>query len=153
TLRIVHDVHPIEADKEAIRDYLDDLQRQDFTILDTPEPGLAYLFKHVVTQEVAYSLLLYAQRRQLHRAIAEWYEQVQADDLPMVYSLLAHHWSRADEATKTLAYLELAGQQALRVGAYQEAVDLLTEIWSLTRTVRPAPDVLRQARWHRQLSD
>ncbi|MGN6677434.1 MAG: AAA family ATPase, partial [Streptosporangiaceae bacterium] len=153
TLRIVHDVHPIEADKDAIRGYLDDLQRQDFTILDTPEPGLAYLFKHVVTQEVAYSLLLYAQRRQLHRAIAEWYEQVQADDLPMVYSLLAHHWSRAEEPTKTLAYLELAGQQALRVGAYQEAVDLLTEIWSLSRAVQPAPDVLRQARWHRQLSD
>jgi tetratricopeptide (TPR) repeat protein len=150
---IVHDVHPIEADKGAIRRYLDDLQRQDFTKLDTPEPDLAYLFKHVVTQEVAYSLLLYGQRRQLHRAIAEWHEQARADDLPTVYPLLAYHWGRAEEPTKTLAYLELAGEQALRVGAYQEAVDLLTEAWSRSRAVQPAPDVLRQARWHRQLAD
>src|SRR5262245_52773322 len=35
--RIVHDVHPIDADKGAIRGYLGDLQRQDFTMLDTPE--------------------------------------------------------------------------------------------------------------------
>ncbi len=152
-LHIVHDVHPVEADKGGIRGYLDDLQRQDFTMLDTPEPDLAYLFKHVVTQEVAYSLLLYAQRRQLHRAIAEWYEQAQADDLPTVYPLLAYHWGRAEEPAKTLAYLELAGEQALRAGAYQEAVNLLTEAWSRSKAVQPAPDVLRQARWHRQLAD
>jgi hypothetical protein len=53
--------------------------------LDTPAPDLAYLFKHVVTQEVAYGLLLSAQRRQLHRAVAEWYEQTQADDLASLY--------------------------------------------------------------------
>jgi len=96
---------------------------------------------------------LYAQRRQLHRAIAEWYEQAQADDLPTVYPLLAYHWGRAEEPAKTLAYLELAGEQALRAGAYQEAVDLLTEAWSRSRAVQPTPDVVRQARWHRQLAD
>jgi len=152
-MRIVHDVHPVEADKGAIPGYLDDLQRQDFTMLDTPEPDLAYLFKHVVTQEVAYGLLLYAQRRQLHQAVAEWYERSQGDDLPTVYPLLAYHWGRAEEPVKTLTYLELAGEQALRTGAYQEAVDLLTEALSVAEGSQPAPEVLRQARWHRQLAD
>jgi class 3 adenylate cyclase/tetratricopeptide (TPR) repeat protein len=151
--RLLRDVHPIEADRSVLRGFLDDLQRQDFTVLDTPEPDLAYLFKHVVTQEVAYSLLLAAQRRQLHRAVAEWYEQTQADDLPALYPLLAYHWGRAEEPTKTLAYLELASEQALRVGAYQEAVDLLTDALSRSGAVQPAPDALRQARWHRQLGD
>jgi tetratricopeptide (TPR) repeat protein len=107
----------------------------------------------VVTQEVAYGLLLSAQRRQLHRAIAEWYELTQAGDLSPLYPLLAYHWARAEEPTKTLAYLELAGEQALRVGAYQEAVDLLTEALSRSGAVQPAPEALRQARWHRQLGD
>jgi class 3 adenylate cyclase/tetratricopeptide (TPR) repeat protein len=151
--RILRDVHPIEADRSALRSYLDDLHHQDFTVLDTPEPDLAYLFKHVVTQEVAYSLLLYAQRRQLHRAVAEWYEQTQADDLVSLYPLLAYHWGRAEEPTKTLTYLELAGEQALRAGAYQEAVDFLTQALSLAGTIQPAPEALRQARWHRQLGD
>jgi predicted ATPase len=151
--RLLRDVHPIEADWSGLRGFLDDLQRHDFTVLDTPAPDLAYLFKHVVTQEVAYGLLLASQRRQLHRAVAEWYEQVQADDLPSLYSLLAYHWGRAEEPTKTLSYLELAGEQALRVGAYQEAVELLTETLSRSAAVQPAPDAVRQARWHRQLGD
>ncbi|MFL6251513.1 MAG: ATP-binding protein, partial [Actinomycetes bacterium] len=151
--RLLRDVHPIEADRGGLRGYLDDLQRQDFMVLDTPEPDLAYLFKHIVTQEVAYSLLPYAQRRQLHRAVAEWYEQTQADDLASLYPLLAHHWGRAEEPTNTLAYLELAGEQALRAGAYQEAVDFLGDALSLAGTIQPAPAALRQGRWHRQLGD
>jgi predicted ATPase/class 3 adenylate cyclase len=151
--RLLRDIHPIEADRGGLLEYLQDLQRQDFTVLDTPEPDLAYLFKHVVTQEVAYSLLLSAQRRQLHRAVAEWYEQTHSEDISPLYPLLAYHWGRAEEPTKTLAYLELAGEQALRVGAYQEAVDLLTQALSQSGAVQPAPDALRQARWHRQLGD
>jgi tetratricopeptide (TPR) repeat protein len=151
--RILRDIHPIEPDRSGLREYLDDLARQDFTVLDTPEPDLAYLFKHIVTQEVAYGLLLYAQRRQLHRAVAEWYEQTQADDLASLYPLLAYHWGRAEDPTKTLSYLELAGEEALRAGAYQEAVDFLGNALSLAGTIRPAADVLRQARWHRQLGD
>jgi class 3 adenylate cyclase/tetratricopeptide (TPR) repeat protein len=151
--RLLHDIHPIAADRRALRGLLDDLQRQDFTVLDTPAPDLAYMFKHVVTQEVAYSLLLSAQRRLLHRAVAEWYEQAQADDLASLYPLLAYHWSRAEEPSKTLTYLELAGEQALRLGAYQEAVDLLTQVLSRSGAVQPAPEALRQARWHRQLGD
>jgi class 3 adenylate cyclase/tetratricopeptide (TPR) repeat protein len=151
--RLLRDVHPIEADRTVLRGILDDLQRHDFTVLDTPEPDLAYLFKHVVTQEVAYSLLLAAQRRQLHRAVAEWYEQTHAEDLSPLYPLLAYHWGRAEEPTKTLTYLELAGEQVLRAGAYQEAVDFLTDAVSRSGAVQPAPEALRQARWHRQLGD
>jgi tetratricopeptide (TPR) repeat protein len=151
--RILRDVHPVEADKGALRRYLDDLHRQDFTVLETPEPDLAYLFKHVVTQEVAYGLLLYAQRRRLHRAVAEWYERTQTDDLSPLYPLLGYHWGRAEEPAKTLVYVELAGEQALRAGAYQEAVDFLTQALSLAAAVQPTPEALRQARWHRQLGD
>jgi class 3 adenylate cyclase/tetratricopeptide (TPR) repeat protein len=153
TFRILLDVHPVEADKGALHRYLEDLQRQDFTVLETPEPDLSYLFKHVVTQEVAYGLLLYAQRRQLHHAVAEWYERSEGDDLPPLYPLLAYHWGRAEEPTKTLAYVELAGEQALRAGAYQEAVNFFTQALSLARAVRPTPEALRQAHWHRQLGD
>jgi predicted ATPase/class 3 adenylate cyclase len=152
-LRILRDIHPIEPDRSGLREYLEDLARQDFTVLDTPEPDLAYLFKHIVTQEVAYGLLLSSQRRQLHRAVAEWYEQGQADDRVSLYPLLAYHWGRADEPTKTLGYLELAGEQALLAGAYQEAVDFLGDALSLAESIQPAADVPRQARWHRQLGD
>jgi class 3 adenylate cyclase/tetratricopeptide (TPR) repeat protein len=152
-VRILRDVHPVEADSSALHKQLDVLRRQDFTMLDSPEPDLTYLFKHVVTQEVAYSRLLYGQRRQLHRAVAEWYERSQADDPSALYPLLAYHWSRADEPARTIWYLELAGEQALRAGAFQEVVDFLTEALTLAERLRPAPEAPRLARWHRQLGD
>src|SRR5215211_7837983 len=151
--RILRDIHPIEADWSSLPEQLEDLQRHDFTLLDTPDPDLAYLFKHVVTQEVAYSLLLYGQRRQLHRAVAEWYERSQADDLSVLSPLLAHHWAGADEPVKTVRYLELAGEQALRAGAYQETVDFLAQALKVSERLRPAPQPGRQAHWHRQLAD
>jgi tetratricopeptide (TPR) repeat protein len=57
------------------------------------------------------------------------------------------------KSAKTLTYLELAGEQALRLGAYQEAVDLLTEALSRSGAIQPAVETVRQARWHRQLGD
>ena len=38
------------------------LQNYDLTILDQPEPELAYLFKHLITHQVAYESLPYATR-------------------------------------------------------------------------------------------
>jgi tetratricopeptide (TPR) repeat protein len=67
--------------------------------------------------------------------------------------LLAHHWAGADEPVKTVRYLELAGEQALRAGAYQETVDFLTQALKVSERLRPAPQPKRQARWHRQLAD
>src|SRR5262249_5593643 len=45
-----------------------------------PEPG--YLFKHGLTQEVAYNSLLVQRRQELHRRIGEAIEEVYADRLP-----------------------------------------------------------------------
>src|SRR5439155_19717418 len=53
--RILRDVHPIEADKPQLRPIVDGLERLDITPLDTPEPDLAYIFKHIITQEVTYN--------------------------------------------------------------------------------------------------
>ena len=77
--------------------------------MEKPEPELAYIFKHATTQEATYNLMLFAQRRQLHRAVAEWYERHECADLSPYYSLLAHHWSRAEQWSKAMEYLEQAG--------------------------------------------
>src|SRR6185503_10704815 len=103
------------------REQLETLGRLDLTALETLEPEITYAFKHFITQEVSYSLMLFSQRRELHRAIAEWYEKYQADDLSAYYALLAHHWSNAEQPAKAIEYLEEAGEQALRNFANTEA--------------------------------
>lgn len=121
-VRTLRDIYPIETDRDHLPAYLETLARLDITPLEAQEPELAYIFKHIITQEVAYNMMLFAQRQKLHRSAAEWYEQKQAGDLAPFYPLLAHHWRRAGVVDKAIDYLEKAGEQALHGYASQEAV-------------------------------
>ncbi len=120
-------IYPIRSELKALPEYLSQLEKQELTILDTPEPDVSYLFKHIITQEVAYNLLLFAQRRSLHRAIAEWYEGYFVRDIATYYPVLAHHWKQADVPQKAVEYLEKAGEMAFRDGAYREAIQFFSQ--------------------------
>jgi len=152
--RMLRDIHPLETDRPALPDHLAELVRLEMTLLETPEPNLAYLFKHIITQEVAYNLLPFAQRQTLHRAAAEWLESEFAADLSPYYPLLAHHWGKAEDLTKTLSYLEQAGEQAIQRGAYREAGDFFEDA---LRRVESMPTVerseFREAHWERLLGE
>lgn len=138
--RLLRDIHPIEDDKPQLPNYLMKLQRFDLTPMETPEPDLRYMFKHIITQEVAYSLMLYSQRRQVHETLALWYER-SYEDLLEFYAILAHHWSKARVAEKAIFYLEKAGEQAVRVHALREAVRLFTEALEWLETL---PDTVER---------
>jgi len=119
--RVLHEIHPVEEDKPKLMEHLDTLNKLDITPLETPEPDLAYIFKHIITQDVAYNLMLFAQRRRLHQAVAEWYERAYAEDVSPFYPLLAHHWSKAEVDSKAVDYLIHAGDAAAGLYAYAEA--------------------------------
>jgi len=140
-------VYPIDADKPRLPDHLRHLESLNITLLETTEPSLAYIFKHIITQEVAYNLMLFSQREQLHRAVAEWIEQVHAAELAPFYTTLAYHWQHAGVAARAVDYLEKAADLALRDGAFQEALDLFSEALAGDRE-QPG---WRRARWERQL--
>jgi hypothetical protein len=135
--RILHQIYPLEPEKSQLPEYLRDLERMNITLQDISEPDLAYLFKHVITQEVAYNLLLYSQRRLLHCLIAEWYERTQADNLAPFYPLLAYHWGKAEDRAKTIDYLDKAGEQALWLGPIGRRCDV---------SPRPLPRMPRSRR-------
>ncbi len=157
--RTLRDVHPIEADRPGLIEHVNHLDQLDITPLHTPEPDLAYIFKHVITQEVTYNLMLYAQRRDLHRAVAGWYEKTYADDLLSHYALLAYHWDRAsggedggpDAASKALDYLEKAGGWALHNFANEEAVSFFERALALAAEADVRVGKRRRAHWELQL--
>jgi len=121
-LQILQEVHPIEADKKQLTEYLKQLAVFDLTPLMTPEPELAYIFKHIITQEVSYNLMLFAQRRSLHQRVAEWYEQHYGNDMPEYYEILAYHYEQAEIWEKALDYLVKAGQKAQQAYVNPEAL-------------------------------
>jgi class 3 adenylate cyclase/tetratricopeptide (TPR) repeat protein len=143
-------------DDNQLNGYLRILAAQDFTWLEEPEPNLTYRFKHVLTQDAAYQTLLFAQRRDLHRTVAEWYEYTYADResiaqsdraiqkqafarssldpsaLSPYFPLLAHHYRQAEERDRERHYAWLAGIQAADQYANAEAVAYFTRALDLT---------------------
>jgi class 3 adenylate cyclase/tetratricopeptide (TPR) repeat protein len=147
---LLRDVSPIEDDKPHLDRYLDTLVAQSLTMLDAPEPDPAYSFKHVITQEVSYQMMAPAQRRKLHRVVAEWYEKTHTGDLAPFFPLLAKHWSNTDSAARAIDYLEKSGENAMRDCAHEEAVTFFSQAIALDGG---AADRLRRAGWERQLAE
>ena len=61
--------YPELGEQTMVKSDLTKLSSLDLTPLDTPEPELAYLFKHLITHEVAYELLPHATRPRLHELV------------------------------------------------------------------------------------
>lgn len=84
--------------------------------------GTAYRFKHSLTQDAAYRSLSRRQRQQVHRQVAECYEELFAGRLDEHAAVLAHHYGEAGDHGKFLEFSQRAGDAALRVYATSEAV-------------------------------
>ncbi|HEY3232977.1 MAG TPA: tetratricopeptide repeat protein [Roseiflexaceae bacterium] len=125
----LHGAYPVLGALEELKADLEELAKLELTPLDTPEPELAYLFKHIVTQEVAYENLAYATRAALHGQVAAYLE---AQDAERHLDLLAFHYARSDNVPKTRAYLRRAGEAAAARFANDAAVDYLSQALDVT---------------------
>jgi class 3 adenylate cyclase/predicted ATPase len=88
---------------------------------------IEYIFKHALTQEVAYKSLLNERRRALHDRAGTAIEGLYAHQLNDHYSDLAHHYLRGNNTTKAVQYAQLAAEQAVSRGSYAEATSLIEE--------------------------
>jgi class 3 adenylate cyclase/tetratricopeptide (TPR) repeat protein len=102
--------------------HLLELKRQEFLYERGAAGQQIYVFKHALTQDVAYDSLLSPMRQALHEATARSIEATQAGQLQEHYERLAHHYSQTTNKEKALEYLGLANQKAARANAMQEAM-------------------------------
>jgi len=123
-------VYPQLGERQKVKADLDVLARLDLTPLDTPEPELAYLFRHILTQEVAYETLPYATRAMLHTQIGQYIERAYSDSLDQYVHLLAYHYWEGQDWGKALQFNLLAAQESQRefandtaVAGYQRALE------------------------------
>ncbi len=88
------------------------------------DPELAYMFKHALTQDVAYDSLLVQRRRELHALVGRAIEELYADRLAEHYEMLAHHFSKAEDWPRALDYLLKAAEKATWVSGLRQALAL-----------------------------
>ncbi len=134
----------VSQPEEELYRLLAALQHKEFLYEQSAFPEVEYLFKHALTQEVAYGTVLQERRRTLHERTARAIEALYQATLDDHYSELAHHYSRTENAQKAVRYLHLAGQQAVQRSANTEAAALLTEAVVLVHRQPDTPERVQQ---------
>jgi predicted ATPase/class 3 adenylate cyclase len=114
------------ASNAQVERILADLQAGEFIYAQSVASGVEYVFKHALTQEVAYNSLLIERRKQLHEGAGQALESIFSGQLDDHLGQLAHHYSHSDNLDKAIKYLGRAGQQALQRSAYADAINDLT---------------------------
>lgn len=89
----------------------------------TRDPRLEYIFKHALTQEAAYDLLLMRRRREYHRRVGVVLEELYPEQLDDLAPLIAHHYWLGEDWPRATQYSRRAGAEAERAGARHEAAD------------------------------
>jgi tetratricopeptide (TPR) repeat protein len=116
-------------------------------------PELEYIFKHALTQEVAYESLLKQRRTELHGRIARAIEEIYAHQLEVHYELLAYHYQRSGNEKKAIDYLILAGEKSNQHSAAQTACDFFEKALMVAETNHIALDSEAQIRIHTGLTN
>jgi class 3 adenylate cyclase/tetratricopeptide (TPR) repeat protein len=113
-LKIAESAAGLEAD-------LGQLERDELILELRREPELEYIFKHALTQEVAYESLLRPLRRDLHAQVGMALEELVADRVGEFVAILGGHFLRGEEWERAYTYLTQAGRAATRLHAHPEA--------------------------------
>jgi tetratricopeptide (TPR) repeat protein len=98
-------------------------------------PQSTYMFKHTLTQEVAYNGVLLKRRKEIHEEIGKAIEALYPDRLEEHYELLAYHYARSASTDKAVQYLDLANQKAAKLNAMEEAKAYFDEAMELLDTL------------------
>ncbi|HNB50437.1 MAG TPA: tetratricopeptide repeat protein [Anaerolineales bacterium] len=116
-------IYPQLGSSEQVKAQLDHLDRLEITPLDKPEPELEYLFKHILTREVAYESLAVATRQMLHEQIGHYIEGHYPNEVEQFLSVLAYHFGASLNPEKQREYFYKAGNAAQQSFANEAAMD------------------------------
>jgi tetratricopeptide (TPR) repeat protein len=107
-------------------------------------PQSTYIFKHALTQDVAYDSLLLKRKKEIHEEIGEVIEALYPDRLEEHYELLAYHYGRSTNTDKAVEYLDLANQKAIKLNAMEEAKAYFDKAMALLDTL---PETEENQHW------
>jgi class 3 adenylate cyclase len=121
--------------KEELLSHLSVLKDSELVYERGIYPQSTYIFKHALTQDVAYNSLLLKKRKEIHEEIGKAIEQIYPERLEEFYEMLAYHYSNGENSEKACHYLKLSGEKSMRSHStweafrfYREAIDALNKM-------------------------
>ncbi len=115
------------GDKDQAETDLGRLEEAGFLVPWDRYQEREYGFKHPLIQEVTYDSLVRVRREELHRQVGTAIGLHLTENTPGFYAMLAYHFSRGRDLERAEEYLALAGQEAARSAASNEALYFFQE--------------------------
>jgi tetratricopeptide (TPR) repeat protein len=115
-------VYPEFGPLDTVEARLRELDAVDLVKMDE-SVARTYLFKHIVTRDVAYESLPFAFRSTLHERVGDYIEQIDEDAIDRNLDILAHHYWHSENRDKKREYLGRAGAAAQSAYANAAAID------------------------------
>jgi class 3 adenylate cyclase len=117
----------LNGDRDRLRETLDHLEERDL-VLSRLSSSIAgepeFIFKHVLTREVAYDSLPRRERAAAHAAVATWIEETTGERVGEFLELLAYHYSEAYAASTESSGAVQEDSERLRRHAFRAMIDV-----------------------------
>ena len=115
--------------RSKLKSSLLNLQGLEFIYEKNLFPELEYIFKHALTQEVAYSSLLQKRRKELHGKIGMAIEELYPERLEEFYEMLAYHFSKSENLDQAIHYSKLSAKKAERSFSHWETYNFYKNVY------------------------
>ena len=125
--------------RDQLEQSLTELKRIELIYERAGLDELEYVFRHALTQDVAYASLLQSERRRLHALIGAVIEEVHAGRLEERAEELAYHFTRGEVWDKVVRYAREAGERAANLFVDDKAVEFYEIVLPPGGGLRSAP--------------
>lgn len=132
-------VQGVYKDHETLYKRLQLLREADIIVIDEQQSDLTYLFRHALLRDVAYEGILFAQRRDLHRRVAQRIEELSTSHLDEHLTLLARHYLLAEDWESAFQYHLAAGIQAQKRYVNRDALTLFATALDIAPQLKNKP--------------
>jgi predicted ATPase len=114
-------------EQELVQKIHDELECRHYLVQELNEIKLTdntflsrYSFIHALFQSYLYSCLSRTRRRMLHAEVAKILKTFYSDRPEVIAVQLAYHYTQARQTEKAATYLQLAGEQAVKLGEFNQ---------------------------------
>jgi predicted ATPase len=90
-------------------------------------PQSIYVFKHVLTRDVAYHSLLQKKRQEIHQKVGKALEQIYSERLAEICEILAFHFISGEDWEHAYKYCLAAGEKSFSRSEYEDAKKYVEE--------------------------
>jgi class 3 adenylate cyclase/tetratricopeptide (TPR) repeat protein len=135
-----HLLAAVSSQNGNLQDHLSILQRSELIRETSRLPEVEYSFHHELTRDAAYNTVLRRQRQRYHRQVGEALERLYADRHEEFAARFGYHFERAGVSDKAISYYTMAGDQAARLYANEEAIEYYRRALDCAREKDETPD-------------